>query len=124
MEPALEKLEVDYPKMDNPIKYLIHFGRIIIDDFERKLGEDALIYKNEKLLMAQRGVINHFIKKAGANILKNKSVMSVSLPVKIFSPRTLLELFVHRNLHCSTLLEKAGEIEDPNEQMRNVFRLI
>lgn len=80
--------------------------RETIDDVELKPGQKneilkehdfvrhdtaALAYTDQELLVEQRRVIIYLAKKIGVNILTGKSIMNVSLPIKIFEARSFLE---------------------------------
>lgn len=51
----------------------------------------ALNYLNEENVKNQRGVLLYLAKKIGVNLLTGKSIMNVSLPIKIFEPKSHLE---------------------------------
>jgi hypothetical protein len=46
----------------------------------------ALKYTDDEYISSQRGVLFHLVKQIGLNILSGKSIMNVSLPIKIFEP--------------------------------------
>lgn len=51
----------------------------------------SLRYTDEDYIKIQRGVLFYLVKKIGVNLLTGKSIMNVSLPIKIFEPRSFLE---------------------------------
>ena len=53
--------------------------------------KNCLVYLNEDVIKKQRGVVGHMIKKLGANLLQGKSLIDVTLPIKIFEPKSFLE---------------------------------
>jgi hypothetical protein len=64
----------------------------MIDEYEKKLGSDGLVFKNLNVIEKQRSVAGYLIKNIGLNLIKGKSIMHVSLPINIFDERSLLEL--------------------------------
>jgi hypothetical protein len=88
-----------------------------IKDFMR--GEDcALVYLNNEVVQNQRGVLLYLAKKIGVNLLTGKSIMNVSLPIKVFEPRSMLEKVANEFRFISHFLNKASETQDPIERMK------
>lgn len=46
--------------------------------------KNGLIYTDEELKKKQRGVLSHMMKQMGMNLIAGKSIMDISLPIKIF----------------------------------------
>lgn len=63
-----------------------------MDEYEIKEGEDEIKYLNKEVIERSRAVAGYLIKNIGANLMKGKSIMNISLPINIFDHRTLLEL--------------------------------
>jgi hypothetical protein len=57
--------------------------------YEKTLKEPGLILTDKDTQSRQDKVISFLIKKLGSNLIKGKSIMSISLPVTIFDKRTL-----------------------------------
>jgi hypothetical protein len=106
------------PKEDDLIQYEIEYDKLLVNEYERKLGSDGMIYKNQAVISKQRSLAGYLIKKIGLNLIKGKSIMNVSLPVSIFDGRSLLELFVGQNAYAATILEEAGKQTDPLERIK------
>lgn len=68
---------------------------------------------------AQKKVLGYIVKKMGSNLLKGKGVLSISLPVDVFSLESNLERVARTFTLCPLLLEKAANL-DPIEQMKQV----
>jgi hypothetical protein len=66
----------------------------------------------------QRGVLLYLARKVGVNLLTGKSIMNVSLPIKIFEPRSMLEKIGSDFRFVSYYLGKMMEVEDPIERMK------
>lgn len=47
-------------------------------------------YINTKKLEAQKRVLRYILSKIGSNLLKGKSILSISLPVYVFEKRSNL----------------------------------
>jgi len=72
----------------------MEYDKLVYNEYERKLGNNGLLYKNKTVIDKQRGVITYFLKNIGMNLIKGKSVMNISLPINIFDSRSLLELYL------------------------------
>ncbi|CAD8099746.1 unnamed protein product [Paramecium sonneborni] len=95
-----------------------HKNIILQSDWEI-LDKGGLRFVNKKKLEIQKEVITFMLKKLGSNLLMGKSLISISLPVNIFERRSNLERACY-SLGYMWLLEKAGELQDPIEQMKLV----
>ena len=78
----------------------------------------SLIYLNEETVRNQRGVLLYLAKKIGVNLLTGKSIMNVSLPIKIFESRSHLEKLASEFLFLPFYLEKAMSTKDPLERIK------
>lgn len=84
-----------------------------------KKGDDtALVYLNNEVIQNQRGVLLYLARKIGVNLLTGKSIMNVSLPIKIFEPRSMLEKLANEFRFVSHFLNKTSETQDPIERMK------
>lgn len=75
---------------------------------------------DKEVAKKQGGVLKEVIKSAGAKILEGKSAVSLSLPVRIFEPRTNLERVTDMFLYGPTFLTLAAEQTDPVERLKYV----
>lgn len=75
---------------------------------------------DKEVAKKQGGVLKEVIKSAGAKILEGKSAVSLSLPVRIFEPRTNLERVTDMFLYGPTFLNLAAEQTDPVERLKYV----
>ncbi|CAD8071900.1 unnamed protein product [Paramecium primaurelia] len=92
---------------------------IILQSDWEILENGGLRFINKKKLEIQKEVITFMLRKLGSNLLMGKSLISISLPVNIFEKRSNLERACY-SLGYIWLLEKAGELQDPLEQMKLV----
>lgn len=61
------------------------------------------------------------VKQVGSSLLEGRDLVSVSLPVKLFEPRSFLQRLADGWLYCPTYLNKAAEIQDPLERFKLVI---
>jgi len=106
------------PKENEIIEYCFEYNKMIIKEFERKLGNDGLVFTNKNIIEKQRAVMGYLIKKIGMNLIKGKSVMNISLPINIFDVRSHIEVFAFQNSYAKIFLEKSGKIKDPMERLK------
>ncbi|TMW64014.1 hypothetical protein Poli38472_014131 [Pythium oligandrum] len=76
---------------------------------------------DKEVAKKQGGVLKDVIKSAGAKILEGKGTVSLSLPVRIFEPRTNLERVVDLFLYAPTFLNMAADQTDPVERFKLVM---
>ncbi|KAK1944083.1 Oxysterol-binding protein 9 [Phytophthora citrophthora] len=75
---------------------------------------------DKEIAKKQGGVVKDVIKSAGAKILEGKSAVSLSLPVRIFEPRTNLERVCDLMLYAPTFLNVAHAQNDALERFKYV----
>jgi hypothetical protein len=80
------------PKEDDIIEYTREYDKILLNEYERKLGSDEIVFLNQEVIDKQRAVAGYLIKNIGLNLIKGKSIMNISLPINIFDTRSILEL--------------------------------
>ena len=80
------------PKENDVIEYKLEYHKLFVNEYERKLGSDGLIFTNTSVIDKQRATAGYLIKNIGLNIIKGKSIMNVSLPINIFDTRSIIEL--------------------------------
>ncbi|CAI5723397.1 unnamed protein product [Peronospora farinosa] len=76
---------------------------------------------DKEIAKKQGGVVKDVIKSAGAKILEGKSAVSLSLPVRIFEPRTNLERVCDLMLYAPTFLNVAYAEKDAMERFKYVI---
>jgi hypothetical protein len=106
------------PEPNSEIKYLYDYDNLMNIDYAKEIGSDEIIYINKEFIEKQRNLFSYFIKKIGSNILQGKNIMNISLPIFIFDPRSLLEMWVWQNGYCDEFLEKAFLEKDPIERLK------
>lgn len=78
-------------------------------DFKKE-PKHALVYTNDELMKKQRGVLTHVFKQLGSNIMQGKSLLHVSLPIKVFDAKSFLEKTALFMKTAPFYCEKAAEI--------------
>jgi hypothetical protein len=63
---------------------------------------------NEKIIEKQKGVVKSVISQAASNVFSGQSIIGISLPVRIFEPRSLLERICDWYGFGPVFLKKAG----------------
>ena len=88
-----------------------------------KKGE--LIYQNEDVLKKQQGVVKEVMLQVGSQLLTGKLGVRISLPIRIFEPRTLLERVADGWNYAPTLLKKAAlSSSDPVERLKFLMAFV
>ena len=78
----------------------------------------SLDYTNQQVINDQRGVSTYLIKKIGVNILSGKSIMNISLPIKLFEPHSMLEKIASSFRFSPYYLQKAKELSNPIDRVK------
>jgi hypothetical protein len=81
---------------------------------------EEYVFIDEEELRVQKGMLKLMIKQITANILKGKSIMTMSLPVEIFGTESLLEGVVRCLGFVPKYMHQAVQTNDPVEQIKNV----
>ena len=76
-------------------------------EYERDPTNGGLVFTDQALISKQRGILASMLKKIGRSLLSGQSIMSMSLPVYIFSKHTLLQQIGIIYGYCPVFLEKA-----------------
>jgi hypothetical protein len=72
-------------------------------------------------LAAQKGVLKDLVTQFGATLLQGKSPINISLPVRIFEPRSFLQRIPDAWSYAPIYLSKAALSKDPVERVRLVM---
>eukprot|EP01103_Thecamoeba_quadrilineata_P012075 TRINITY_DN3028_c0_g1_i3.p1 TRINITY_DN3028_c0_g1~~TRINITY_DN3028_c0_g1_i3.p1 ORF type:complete len:132 (-),score=18.65 TRINITY_DN3028_c0_g1_i3:856-1215(-) len=83
-------------------------------------GDGGYIYSDHEQIALQRGVVWELLKQLGNNITQGHNILNVSLPVKIFEPRSYLERLVDAWIYAPVFLTKAANTTDPIERLKLV----
>ncbi len=72
-------------------------------------------------LESQKGVMTHLVKSFGSNLIQGKSVVNVSLPVRIFEPRSFLQRIPDAWCFAPIFLTRAAFAETPLQRFQHVI---
>lgn len=108
-------------KEDDLIVYNKDYNQHIKKYFKFKQGDSALIYTDEEAINKQRGILQYILKRIGTNLLSGTGIMNISLPIRIFDERSLLEVFACQLALSPYFLEKAGLAKSPIERLKYVI---
>jgi len=73
-------------------------------------GDGGLLCTDERVLKNQRGVITDVIKQVTSCLLKGKGLVGMSLPIRLFEPRSTLERMLDRWSLAPVLFEGIEEL--------------
>ncbi|GLE01296.1 hypothetical protein PINS_up010126 [Pythium insidiosum] len=86
-----------------------------------RLPSGGLKLTDKEVAKKQAGVLKDVLKSASSSLLEGKGVVGLSLPVRIFEPRTNLERLVDLFLYGPTFLNVAASQRDPVERFKYVM---
>lgn len=73
--------------------------------FTKSPGDEGFVFTDENAIQAQRAVLGQIIKNIGTNVLSGSGIMNVTLPINIFDPRSLLDVFAHQHRQLEYFME-------------------
>lgn len=82
--------------------------------------EGGMMSVNEEELAKQKGVVSDLLRKIGSNIIQGKSIVNISLPVRVFEPRSFLQRIPDSWCYGPIHLTKAALSTDPVERLKHV----
>jgi hypothetical protein len=65
-----------------------------------------MIFINEKKIEDQKGVLKFVLTKIAKNLLSGQSILSISLPVDIFSPESNIQRFLYSMLYAPLVMDR------------------
>lgn len=122
-----------YQKLAPPPKYLnkedlLRYMAIIMptEKLEILKGFDfpdcgGLICTDEEMLNKQKGVLSHVVKQLAVNLMKGLSISHISLPIKIFEPRSSIQRICDLWTFAPVYLKKAAQTDDHLERLKLVI---
>ena len=84
----------------------------------------GLVCYDKEALDKQKGVLVDVLKQLTINLFKGLTIAHISLPIKIFEPRSTLQRIVDIWSFAPKYLNKAAEITDHLERLKNVIAFI
>lgn len=113
-EEILTKLQTDPEKFSSkPIE--------IRKNGYRKVKEGGLECFHRDELKCQEGIVIDLMASAGKQLMEGKNVVGISLPVRIFEPRSTIERICDWWAFAPIYLKKAGKINDNLERFKLVM---
>lgn len=94
----------------------------LLKDFSKEKDGDLRL-TNKDLVDRQKGILAYVIRKAASQILEGKSIVGLSLPVRIFEPRSILERLSDLWTFAPHYLTKASS-EEGVERIQSVFSFL
>ncbi|GMF10673.1 unnamed protein product [Phytophthora lilii] len=85
----------------------------------------GLVFQDKEVLKKQQGVFKEVMMQVGSQLLSGKLAVRISLPIRIFEPRSLLERVANGWNYAPTVLKKAAlSSSDPLERMKFVMAFV
>ena len=121
MEVSIHPVNLDYieiqnklvdPNVDGFLK-----GFTIIDN-------EGIRCDDKEIVAKQSGIFSDVVKQLTTNMLKGYSITSLSLPIKIFEPKTQLERNIAWWSFAPKFLKEAGKCFDPIETLKLVTKFV
>ena len=95
----------------------------LFDVFEKR-KEGGITYTRQVIIDEQRSILWGFFQKVGMQLLSGNSIMSISLPVKLSEPKSMLEKIAQEFVYAPAYLTVAAALCDPVERMKNVITFV
>lgn len=86
-----------------------------------KINKTGIICTNKEIVDAQAGIFKDIAIQLAKNIFKGGGVVSLSLPIRVFEDKSMLEKYCDWWVNAPELLTKAGKTKDPIEAMKKVI---
>eukprot|EP00474_Spongospora_subterranea_P001471 CRZ01929.1 hypothetical protein [Spongospora subterranea] len=125
---AAEKFECkldqsERTQLDQDLREALERDRLMVGDVSNVCQTGGLIFDDPKMLDIQRRIVWDAVKTLGWNIMAGNTVniISVSLPVRIFEPRSFLGRLSDGWSCAPILLRKAALQTDPVERFKYVI---
>jgi Oxysterol-binding protein len=112
--PTYLKLEiVQKPKSTN--------SKEIMGGLESNTKNGGLVCVDKEALSKQKGIIKEVFKSVISNIAKGLGAVSISLPIRIFEPRSTCERMIDRFSFATKYLKEASMLSNPIDRMKYVM---
>ena len=95
----------------------------LFSDFEEQKTGDLKL-KNKDLKERQKGVLLTVLKEAATKLMDGKGIVGLSLPVRIFEPRSSIERVADIFLYSTHYLSRAAATDEPLERVKYVMGFI
>lgn len=122
LKPGEVPLSVCYLPLEELNKPVAKTPEEVFADFSIE-KDGNLKLTNEELVNAQKGILTYVLKKATTKILEGKGIVGLSLPVRIFEPRSTIERVCDVWTYAPHYLTKAAASEGV-DRIREVMSFI
>jgi len=95
----------------------------MFSDFEEQ-KDGNLKLKNKDLKEKQKGVVTTIFKEAAHKIFEGKGIVGLSLPVRIFEPRSMIERICDLFNYSSHYLNRAAATDEPAERIKYIMGFV
>lgn len=92
----------------------------LFKDFEEQKSGDLKL-KDQELKSRQKGVLLNILKDCASKLVEGKGIVGLSLPVRIFEPRSIIERICDMFLYSSYYLNRAAVAEEPEERIKMIM---
>jgi hypothetical protein len=80
-----------------------------------------MVCTDEEMLAKQKGVLSHVVKQLAVNLLKGLSISHMSLPIKIFEPRSSIQRICDLWTFAPKFLKEAAQTDNHLERLKLVI---
>jgi len=87
----------------------------------QRYKKGGLVCVDEEAIKKQSGVVKEVMGQILSNLKSGGGSVGISLPVRIFEPRSTCERMVDRFSFATTILKKASQLNDPLERFKQVM---
>ncbi|ETV74361.1 hypothetical protein, variant [Aphanomyces astaci] len=84
----------------------------------------GVIFDDKDVLKKQQGVVKDIMLQLGAQLLSGKLAVRLSLPIRLFEPRSLLERIPDAWAYAPTLLAKAAHATEALDRLQHVMAFV
>jgi len=76
------------------------------------------------MLKKSEGIVSYVVKEVAKSIFTGRGVVGISLPVRIFEPRSALERVLDGFSYAPTFLSQACKMKNPVDRIKNVIAFV
>jgi hypothetical protein len=116
------QLNSPFPKELELDEIINYYASGFLEGFAIKDNE-GVFCKNEEIVKKQSGIITDLAKQLAKGIF-SKGVVSMSLPIRLFEPRSMLERYSDWWCYAPILLRKAGASKDKLQAFKYVIAFV
>jgi peptide subunit release factor 1 (eRF1) len=84
----------------------------------KKMKDGVVVCTDEETIANQSGILTEVLKQLTVNLFKGLTITHISMPVKIFEPRTSLERLCDLFSFAPIYLKRAAQSQDRFERLK------